>query len=57
MNVRKSQPHTLFIHFDKEVVKNLYEEEVTVEQIYGRSLMEAFTAAGSFARQKYGVSK
>ncbi|KAG5882912.1 hypothetical protein JTB14_023374 [Gonioctena quinquepunctata] len=53
-NVKKSHPHTLFIHFDREIVKNLFEEEVTESQIFGRSLLKTFTAAASYARQIYG---
>ncbi|KAJ8972293.1 hypothetical protein NQ317_018627 [Molorchus minor] len=52
--IKKSHPHTIFVHYDKEQVKNLYEEEVTETQIFGRSLLKAFTAAASYARQKYG---
>ncbi|XP_023013475.2 mitochondrial ribosomal protein L37 [Leptinotarsa decemlineata] len=53
-NIKKSHPHTLFIHFDREVVKNLFEEVVTDNQIFGRSLLKTFTVAASYARQKYG---
>ncbi|XP_072376589.1 large ribosomal subunit protein mL37 [Diabrotica undecimpunctata] len=52
--VRASHPHTVFIYFDRESVKNLYEEEVTENQIFGRSLLKTFAAAGSYARQRYG---
>ncbi|CAH1162951.1 unnamed protein product [Phaedon cochleariae] len=52
--VKKSHPHTLFTFFDREEVRNLYEEEVTDQQIFGRSLMKTFTAAASYARQRYG---
>ncbi|CAG9860222.1 unnamed protein product [Phyllotreta striolata] len=55
--VKAHHPHTIFIHFDREFVKNLYEEEVTTEQIFGRSLLHTFTVAASYARQKYGDGK
>ncbi|XP_030759393.1 39S ribosomal protein L37, mitochondrial [Sitophilus oryzae] len=47
-------PHTIFINFDKEVVKNLFEEEVTQSQIYARNLIKTFTAAASYAKALYG---
>ncbi|XP_066262593.1 large ribosomal subunit protein mL37 [Euwallacea similis] len=50
----KHHPHTLFINFDKEYVKNLYEEEVTEDQIFGRALLKAFTAAASYAKSQFG---
>ncbi|CAG9768034.1 unnamed protein product [Ceutorhynchus assimilis] len=53
-NAPKYYPHTLFINFDKESVKNLFEEEVTEEQIHGRSLLKTFTAAASHARARFG---
>lgn len=37
-------------------MKNQFEEPVTDSQIHGRSLVKAFTAAASFAKQTYGVS-
>ncbi|XP_060528750.1 large ribosomal subunit protein mL37 [Cylas formicarius] len=52
----KRHPHTLFVNFNKETVKNLYEEEVTAEQIYGRSLLKTFTAAAAYAKQTYGTN-
>lgn len=42
--------------FNREEVKNQFEEPVTDSQIHGRSLLKAFTAAASFAKQNYGVS-
>ncbi|KAL1512698.1 hypothetical protein ABEB36_002246 [Hypothenemus hampei] len=50
----KCHPHTLFINFNKETVKNLYEEKVTEEQIFGRTLLKTFTAAASYAKTQYG---
>ncbi|KAJ8948101.1 hypothetical protein NQ318_008454 [Aromia moschata] len=52
--VKKSHPHTVFINFDKEEVQNIYEEEITHTQIFGRSLLKAFTVSASYARQMYG---
>lgn len=52
----KSHPHTIFLHYNKSDVKNIYEEEVTEEQILGRNMVAAFAAAGAYARQLYGVS-
>lgn len=51
----KSHPHTVFVHFNSQEVKNIYEEEVNDVQIYGRSLMKTFTVAAAYARQKFGV--
>lgn len=53
--VTKKYPHTLFLFFDRDEVKNQFEEPVTDTQIHGRSLLKAFTAAASFAKQTYGV--
>lgn len=50
----KCHPHTLFINFNTEFVKNLFEEKVTLQQIYGRTLMKAFTVAASYARAQFG---
>nr|CAH7728461.1 unnamed protein product [Callosobruchus chinensis] len=55
-SLRRSCPHTLFIHYDGEVVKNLFEEAVTDTQIFGRTLLKGFTVAASYARSKYGDS-
>nr|CAI5817023.1 unnamed protein product [Callosobruchus analis] len=55
-NLKMSCPHTLFIHYDDEVVKNLFEEKVTETQIFGRTLLKGFTVAASYARSKYGNS-
>lgn len=44
----------MFVHFNSLEVKNLFEEEVTDTQVYGRSLMKAFTVAASHARQQFG---
>ncbi|ENN80062.1 39S ribosomal protein L37, mitochondrial [Dendroctonus ponderosae] len=51
---RKYHPHTLFINYNKETVKNLFEEEVTQEQICGRTLLKAFTAAAAYAKEQFG---
>lgn len=52
----KKHPHTVFVHFNKDEVKNEFEEPVTEDQIHGRSLVKAFTVAATYARQTYGVS-
>ncbi|GJQ76180.1 mRpL37 [Trypoxylus dichotomus] len=54
LTIRKCHPHTLFIHYNPEEVKNIYEEEVTETQIHGRSLLKSFTVAASYAKQLYG---
>lgn len=46
--------HTIFINYDPEEVKNLTELPVTENQIYARSMIKSFTAAASYARQKFG---
>lgn len=43
------------MHYNKLQVQNIYEEEVTETQIFGRALLKAFTVAASYARQKFGV--
>ncbi|CAH0550591.1 unnamed protein product [Brassicogethes aeneus] len=53
-SVSKHHPHTLFVHYDDEIVGNLFEEEVTDNQIFGRSLLKTFTVAASYARQEFG---
>lgn len=52
-----SHPHTVFVHYNQTEVHNVYEEEVTEPQIFGRALLKAFTVAASYARQKFGVKK
>lgn len=47
-------PHTIFIHFSKEDVKNLHETPVTSSQFKSRNMFKAFTVAASRARQLYG---
>lgn len=54
--VSKCHPHTVFIRFNKEEVKNLFEEEITETQIFGRSLLKAFTISANYARHQFGVS-
>ncbi|XP_018563370.1 39S ribosomal protein L37, mitochondrial [Anoplophora glabripennis] len=52
--VSKLHPHTIFTRYNKEEVKNLFEEEVTEAQIFGRSLLKAFTVSASYARYQFG---
>lgn len=51
-----SHPHTIFVHFDKEDVKNLHETPVTTTQFQSRNLVKAFTVATARAKQLYGDS-
>ncbi|XP_055902588.1 39S ribosomal protein L37, mitochondrial [Eupeodes corollae] len=51
-----SHPHTIFIHFDKENVKNLHGTPVSTTQFQSRNLMKAFTVASARAKQLYGDS-
>lgn len=51
-----SHPHTIFVHFDKETVKNLHETQVTTSQFQARNLLKAFTVASARAQQLYGNS-
>lgn len=44
------------MHYNKTAVNNIYEEEVTEPQIFGRALLKAFTVAGSYAKQRFGVT-
>ncbi|XP_044263303.1 39S ribosomal protein L37, mitochondrial [Tribolium madens] len=53
----KSHPHTIFIPHVETDVKNIFEEPVTDEQIFGRSLLKTFTVAASYAKQKFGDVK
>ncbi|XP_044744940.1 39S ribosomal protein L37, mitochondrial [Coccinella septempunctata] len=52
--IKPLHPHTLFIHHDRTMVKNLFEEEVADNQIHGRSLLKTFTVAASYAKQQFG---
>ncbi|KAL3288344.1 hypothetical protein HHI36_002792 [Cryptolaemus montrouzieri] len=52
--VNINHPHTVFVHYDQTEVKNLFEEEVTEDQYYGRSLLKTFTVAASYAKQRFG---
>ncbi|KAF5308151.1 hypothetical protein FQR65_LT06331 [Abscondita terminalis] len=52
--ISKRHPHTVFVHFNYQEVKNIYEEEVTEPQFFGRSLMKAFTVAATYAKQTFG---
>ncbi|KAI4467271.1 mitochondrial ribosomal protein l37 [Holotrichia oblita] len=56
LTIPKCHPQTLFVHYNPNEVKNAYEEEVTENQIYGRSLLKSFTVAASYAKQLYGES-
>ncbi|XP_055851735.1 39S ribosomal protein L37, mitochondrial [Episyrphus balteatus] len=51
-----SHPHTIFVHFDKENVKNLHQTPVTTSQFQARNLLKAFTVASARAKQLYGES-
>ncbi|EFA07281.1 large ribosomal subunit protein mL37 [Tribolium castaneum] len=53
----KSHPHTIFIPHVETDVKNIFEEPVTDEQIFGRSLLKTFTVAASYAKEKFGDVK
>ncbi|KAF4522968.1 hypothetical protein B566_EDAN009558 [Ephemera danica] len=46
--------HTAIFHFNETKVVNLHEEQVTEEQILGRSLMHVFTVALAEAKHRYG---
>ncbi|XP_078039659.1 mitochondrial ribosomal protein L37 [Augochlora pura] len=48
--------HTIFVNHDPEYVKNITELPVTENQIQARSLMTSFTAATTYARQKFGLN-
>ncbi|KZC10603.1 hypothetical protein WN55_00355 [Dufourea novaeangliae] len=47
--------HTIFINNNPEEVKNITELPVFEDQIHARSLIESFTAAGTYARQRFGL--
>lgn len=47
-------PHTIFLHFSAEDVKNLHETAITPSQFKSRNMLKAFTVAASRARQLYG---
>ncbi|KAB0804351.1 hypothetical protein PPYR_01321 [Photinus pyralis] len=55
--IQKSCPHTVFVHYNKTDIRNLFEEPVTEDQFLGRSLLKAYTVAASYARQKFGDVK
>ncbi|XP_011871861.1 PREDICTED: 39S ribosomal protein L37, mitochondrial [Vollenhovia emeryi] len=48
--------HTIFVHYDPVEVKNLTELAVTQNQVFGRTLLKAYTVTASCARQKFGSS-
>lgn len=48
--------HTIFVHYDPEQVKNLTGLTVTESQIFGRTMIKAYTMAAFCARQKFGSS-
>nr|XP_033325819.1 39S ribosomal protein L37, mitochondrial [Megalopta genalis]XP_033325821.1 39S ribosomal protein L37, mitochondrial [Megalopta genalis]XP_033325822.1 39S ribosomal protein L37, mitochondrial [Megalopta genalis] len=48
--------HTIFVNHDPEEVKNITGLPVTEDQIQARSLMESFTAATVYARQRFGLN-
>lgn len=52
--ISKHHPHTVFIHYNATEVKNIYEEEVTDDQILGRSLLKTFTVAATYAKEQFG---
>lgn len=52
--VRVKHPHTTWLHYNNTEVNNIYETQVTKEQILGRSLTHAFTVASSYAKQLHG---
>uniref|UniRef100_U5EPB1 Large ribosomal subunit protein mL37 n=1 Tax=Corethrella appendiculata TaxID=1370023 RepID=U5EPB1_9DIPT len=52
--IKFSNPHTIFLHFGTDTVKNLHETPITDEQFEGRSLIKAFTVAATKARQQFG---
>lgn len=49
-----SHPHTVFLHYSKDEVKNLFETPVTPEQMESRALMKGFAVAASRAHSVYG---
>lgn len=51
-----SHPHTVFLHFNKELVTNLHGTTVTASQFQSRTMLTAFAVAASRAKQLYGDS-
>ncbi|XP_057341344.1 39S ribosomal protein L37, mitochondrial [Microplitis mediator] len=49
-------PHTIFIYHDQVKVQNITELPVTKNQLLARSLIKSFTAAASYAYQKFGTN-
>ncbi|XP_037042420.1 39S ribosomal protein L37, mitochondrial [Bradysia coprophila] len=49
-------PHTIFLRFTKEDVRNLSELPITESQFQSRSMLKAFAVAASSARSLYGVN-
>lgn len=48
--------HTIFVHYDPVKVKNLTGLAVTESQVFGRTMIKAYTMAAFCARQKFGLS-
>uniref|UniRef100_W8CD51 Large ribosomal subunit protein mL37 n=1 Tax=Ceratitis capitata TaxID=7213 RepID=W8CD51_CERCA len=53
-NLGCSHPHTIFLQFDNEKVKNIHDVEVTNSQFQSRNMLKAFSVAAARARQLYG---
>ncbi|XP_051160947.1 39S ribosomal protein L37, mitochondrial [Leptopilina boulardi] len=53
-NHSKPHVHTILIHHDPVVVKNLTEFPVEETQILARNMLKAFTAAASCAQKRFG---
>ncbi|XP_032592782.1 39S ribosomal protein L37, mitochondrial [Drosophila grimshawi] len=51
-----SHPHTILTFFNKSIVNNVHGSEVTATQFHGRTMLKAFVAAVTRAKQLYGVS-
>lgn len=54
ITIKKCHPHTLFVHYNNSEVKNIFEDEVTEDQISSRALVKAFTVAASYAKSIFG---
>ncbi|KAG5670349.1 hypothetical protein PVAND_000623 [Polypedilum vanderplanki] len=50
-----SHPHTIMLHYSKNDVKHLFEEEVTHDQFESRAILKGFAVATSRAHSLYGL--
>ncbi|XP_054733072.1 39S ribosomal protein L37, mitochondrial [Anastrepha obliqua] len=53
-NLNGCNPHTIFVNFNNEEVKNMHDLQINVSQFQSRNLLKAFSVAAARAKQLYG---